>query len=124
MENQTPNQGNVNQEFAQQFGQQPLPNSTAVLVLGIVSIVGCFCYGIIGIILGIIALVLAGKATKMYADNPGMYSEASFKNMKAGRVCGIVGLCCSALYLVILIIYIAFIGTLLSGMPWEMMGRH
>jgi len=124
MENQTPNPGNVNQEFAQQFGQQPLPNATAVLVLGIVSLVGCFCYGIVGLILGIIALVLAGKATKLYNENPGMYSEASFKNMKAGKICGIVGLCLSAVYIVIIIIYIAILGTVLSGMPWEMMGRH
>ena len=55
----TPNQGNVNQQFNQQFsqpfGQQQLPNSTAVLVLGIISIVGCFCYGILGLILGLIS---------------------------------------------------------------------
>lgn len=121
MENPTPNSGNINQQFAQQFGQQPLPNATAVLVLGIISIVGCFCYGIVGLILGIIAVVLAGKATKMYNDNPGMYSEASFKNMKAGKVCGIVGLSLSAVYIVILIIYIAVLGSVLSGMPWEMM---
>lgn len=126
MENQgAPNQENVNQQFNQQFGQpagqQQLPNATAVLVLGIISIVGCFCYGIIGIILGIIAVVLAGKATKMYNENPGMYSESSFKNMKAGKVCAIVGLCLSAAYLVFLIIYIVILGTVMSGMPWEMM---
>ncbi len=121
MENQgTPNQENVNQQFNQQFGQQQLPNATAVLVLGIISIVGCFCYGIIGLILGIIALVMSGKAKKMYADNPGLYTESSYKNMKAGRVCAIVGLCLSACYLIFFIIYIAIIGTVISGMPWNM----
>ena len=129
MENQgTQNQQNNNpqfqQPFGQTFGQQPLPNATAVLVLGIISIVGCFCYGIIGLILGIIALVLSGKAGKMYLDNPSLYTEASYKNMKAGKVCAIVGTCVSGLYLIILIIYIAFIGTLISGMPWQMFGRH
>ncbi len=120
MENQgTPNQDAVNQQFNQQFGQQQLPNSTAVLVLGIISIVGCFCYGIIGLILGIIALVLSGKAKKLYEANPGMYTEASFKNMKAGRVCAIIGLCLSACYLIFFIVYIAIIGTVISGMPWE-----
>ena len=44
--------------------KQPLPNATAVLVLGIISIVGCFCYGIVGLICGIIALILASKAKK------------------------------------------------------------
>lgn len=125
MENQgTPNQENINQQFNQQFGQQlpqQLPNSTAVLVLGIISIVGCFCYGIVGLVLGIIAVVLAGKAKKLYDQNPTMYSEASFKNMKAGRVCAIVGLCLSAAYLIFFIVYIAIIGSVLSGLPWGMM---
>ncbi len=128
MENQgNPTQENVNQQFNQQFvqhtGQQQLPNSTAVLVLGIISIVGCFCYGIIGLILGIIALVLAGKAKKIYDQNPAMFSEASFKNMKAGKICAIIGLCLSACYLIFFIVYIAIIGSVIAGMPWDMMGR-
>ena len=35
--------------------KQKLPNATAVLVLGIASILTCCCYGIIGLILGIVA---------------------------------------------------------------------
>src|ERR1041385_6787657 len=99
MENQAPNTGNINQQFAQQFGQQPLPNSTAVLVLGVISIVGCFCYGIIGLLLGIIAVVLGSKATKMYNEKPALYTEASCKNMKAGKICGIVGQSRAAVYI-------------------------
>lgn len=132
MENQNqgmPNQEQVNQQFNQQFsqpfGQQQLPNSTAVLVLGIISIVGCFCYGIIGLILGIIALVLAGKANTLYLQSPGSYTEASLKNLKAGKICAIIGTCLSALYFVILVIYIAFIGTVLTAMPWgDILGKH
>lgn len=126
MENQgpPPSQENVNQQFNQQpgqpFGQQILPNSTAVLVLGIISIVGCFCYGLVGLILGIIALVLAGKAGALYQQNPGMYSEASFKNMKAGKVCAIVGLSLSAACLLFMIIYLCILGTAISMMPWDM----
>lgn len=122
MENQaTPNQDNVNQQFNQQFGKQALPNSTAVLVLGIISIVGCFCWGIVGIITGIIALVLAGKDNVLYNQNPSLYTEASVKNMKAGKVCGIIGLCLSAVYLVFMIVYIVFVGAVFSAIPWEMM---
>jgi hypothetical protein len=126
MENQgTPNQENVNQQFNQQFGQpfgqQMLPNSTAVLVLGIISIVGCFCYGIVGVVLGIIALVLAGKGNALYQQNPGTYSEVSYKNMKAGKICAIIGLCLSAIYMVCIIIYLCILGTAISMMPWEMM---
>ena len=39
--------------------QAVLPNSTAVLILGIVAILGCFCYGLPGIICSVIAIVLA-----------------------------------------------------------------
>ncbi|MBL7887985.1 MAG: hypothetical protein JNL24_00440 [Bacteroidia bacterium] len=93
------------------------------MVLGIISIVACFCYGIIGIILGIIALVLASKANTLYQQNPGMYTEASFKNLKAGKVCAIIGLCLSALYLIFIIVYIVILGAVFSSMPWEMMSH-
>ena len=52
MENTTTQPQNV-----QQTVQQPLPNSTAVLVLGILSIAICWCYGLFGVTMGIIALV-------------------------------------------------------------------
>ncbi len=109
------------QEGTPQINQQSLPNATGVLVLGILSIVFCFCYGFVGAILGIIAIVLAGKANKLYQANPDSYTLSSFKNMKAGRICGIIGLSLSSLYLIYFIIVIAFYGTLLSSMPWEEM---
>jgi hypothetical protein len=95
--------------------QQNLPNATGVLVLGILSIVFCFCYGIPGLALGIIALVMSKKATALYNNSPETYAEISFKNMKAGRICAIVGLCLSSLYAVIAIIYIAVIGAAIGG---------
>ena len=109
--------GNVLQHVPPQAQQQvgllqQLPNSTAVLVLGILSIVGCTCYGIIGIILGIIALVLAGKSKILYETNPGMYSVASFNNLKAGRICAIIGVIISALYIIFFIIYLIVLGTM------------
>ena len=101
--------------------QQALPNATGVLVLGILSIVFCFCYGIIGTILGIIAIVMSSKASKLYLSSPESYTESSYKNMKAGRVCAIIGTCISGIYLLIMLVYIAFVGTLLTSMPWEEM---
>ncbi|KJS04405.1 MAG: CCC motif membrane protein [Vicingaceae bacterium] len=98
---------------------QALPNSTAILVLGILSIVLCFCYGIIGLALGIVAIVLANKAGKLYKDSPSLYTEGSYKNMKAGRVCAIVGVSLSALYLLYFIIVIIFYGAILTSMPWD-----
>jgi hypothetical protein len=104
--------------------QQDLPSHIGVLVLGICSIVFCWCYGIIGLACGIIALVLGNKAMKMYSDNPGIYSEKSYKNAKAGRICAIIGTCLSIGYVIFIVCYIIFVGTMISSMPWQSMGRY
>ncbi len=120
LSNQIPNQGqNINQQFNNQFGQQPIPNGNAVLVLGILSIVFCFCYGIIGLILGIVALALSGKAHAIYNANPSGFSKASFNNLKAGKVCAIIGTILSALTVVYVIVVLAVVGSSLSAMPWD-----
>lgn len=122
MENNNPNEQQINQQFNQQFGgggNQTLPNSTAVLVLGILSIVTCWLYGLIGAIMGIIALVLSGAPKKMYQENPGAYSEASYNNLKAGRVCAIIGLCLSAIFLIYIIVVLLFVGAVFTAMPWK-----
>lgn len=72
--------------------KQQLPNATAVLVLGILSLVFCWCYGFVGLVLGIIAVVLASAPLKVYRENPDAYTEVSYKNLKAGRICGIIGI--------------------------------
>jgi amino acid transporter len=105
MENQPPYQ----QSFSPN-PQTPLSNATPVLVLGIISIVGCFCYAFPGLICGIIALVLAKKDLDLYKANPSAYTEGSFNNLKAGRVCAIVGLSLSAFYVLCLILVFAFYG--------------
>ncbi|MBK9450073.1 MAG: hypothetical protein IPN95_11835 [Bacteroidetes bacterium] len=93
----------------------PIPNSTAVLVLGIVSIVGCFCYGVLGIICAVIALVLYGKANSEYVNNPSNYSAGSYKNLNAGRICAFVGLGLSIAYIIFLIVYVAIMGATLAS---------
>lgn len=98
-----------------------LANATPVLVLGIISIVGCFCYGIVGIVCGIIALVLAKKDMALYRNNPTGYTQSSYNNLKAGRVCAIIGTSLSAVYLVIVIIYLILIGTAIFSNPSLMM---
>ncbi len=110
-------------ENVQPSVKQQLPNATAVLVLGILSIAICWCYGLFGITMGIIALVLSGKSRALYNENPDLYTEGSFKNMKAGRVCAIIGTILSSLYLAIIIIYVMIVGvalgTLFTQFPWE-----
>ncbi len=102
-----------NQINQQNYGnqiQQPIPNSTAVLVLGIVSIIGCFCYGVVGTICAIIAIILAGNGKKLYEQNMSAYTEASYKNLKAGKVCAIIGLVMSILTILITIGVIMIVG--------------
>lgn len=104
--------------------QMPIPNSTSVLVLGILSIIGCSCYGFVGLILGIIAVVLAAKGKKIYKANPSAFTIGSFSNLNAGNVCGIIGICLSALMLIYIIFMLALLGPeIFSGDPSTIMDR-
>ena len=98
---------------------QPLPNSTLVLVLGIISIIGCCCYGG-GLILGIIALVLANKDQRLYYSTPGMYTQASYDNLKAGKICAIISITISALYIILLVVFVTTVGIGALSDPAEM----
>ncbi|WP_161531165.1 CCC motif membrane protein [Riemerella anatipestifer] len=75
--------------------KQNLPNATLVLVLGILSILGCCCYGVPGIILGVVALVMYKKDNQLYLANPELY--ANYSNLTTGRVLAIIGIVLSAL---------------------------
>ena len=85
-----------------------LPNGTAVLVLGIMSIVTCCCYGFVGLILGIIAVVLANKDLKLYQESPELY--LNYKNLSIGKVLGIIGIVLSSLFLIVVIYAEIFVG--------------
>lgn len=117
--------GNQQPDFINQQtstgNQVPLPNASTVMVLGIISIVGCCCYGIVGIICGIIALVLAKNAKALYEANPSAYTESSFKNLNTGRICAIIGLVLSALYIFIYIIFIIIYGAAILTDPQLLM---
>lgn len=101
----------------------PLPNATAALVLGIISIPTCFCAGIVGLACGIIAVILGSKAIKLYKTNPGVYNPSSYNNASAGKICGIIGTVLSSLYLIYVILYFIIVGTVMtsifSGIPWD-----
>jgi len=88
--------------------QQKLPNATLILVFGILSILTCCCYGIVGLVLGIIAVVMAKKATLVYNQNPEIYTD--FKNVKTGKILAYVGIVLSVLYIVFVVIIIALFG--------------
>lgn len=91
-----------------------LPNATATLVLGIISIATCWLYAIPGIACGIIAIVLHRKDKVIYLSNTQKY-EQSFKNSKAGLVCGIIGLSLSVLFLLYIVVVLAFVGSMMGS---------
>ncbi len=80
-----------------------LPKDSSILTTGIIALP--FSFGIIGIILAIITLVNATKASKTYNAHPDKYLESSIKKVRTGKVCAIVSL--SLFVVVILIILVA-----------------
>ena len=97
----------VNNKNQGSVGSGDIPNSVAVLVLGICSIVGCIFWGIPGVVCGIISLSLFKNVKSVYLSNPSYYQN-SYKNAQAGMICGIIGVSLSGLF--VLILLLGFIG--------------
>jgi len=90
--------------------RQSLPNATISLILGILSVVTCICYGVIGLPLGIIAFVLGNKALKVYHENPKDYKGSG--NANAGKALGVVGIILNLIFIIFIIL--AFYKTVLE----------
>lgn len=83
------------------------PYAVASMVLGIVSIVfGCF---FVGLICGIIGLVLACKGQAVYNADPEKYDGGGM--LKAGKVCSIIGIALSALFIIYSIVMMLALGS-------------
>lgn len=101
--------------------KRDLPESSTVLVLGILSLIFSFSCGIIGLILGIITVVMASSQKKLYFSSPDAYTESSYKNMSAGRVCGVVSICIAAVlfvFAVLILCGIAVLGISAASFGW------
>lgn len=108
--------------------KQNLPNSMLILVLGILSIVTCCCYGVPGLIIGVIAFILARNADKMYREDPDLYE--GYNNVKTGKVLAIIGVILSLLFIIVIIITFSVYGgaegvqEALEQYQQEMMREH
>jgi hypothetical protein len=82
--------------------QMNLPNSNTILVLGILSLLFCWWHilSIMGIVLSIVTFVLARKELFLFYSRPNDFTVSSLNNVKAGRVCAIIGLIISVLVFV------------------------
>ena len=93
-----------------------LPNATAVLVLGICSIV----FSCVGLVLGIIGIVLASKGRKMYREAPHLYD--GYGQLNAGYIMSIIGVCIGGLTVLYLIIGLLILGS--SPAFWSILGGY
>ncbi|HSD14026.1 MAG TPA: CCC motif membrane protein [Flavobacterium sp.] len=87
--------------------QEKLPNATPAIILGVLSIICCLCYGF-GAILGGIGLFLTNRDIKTYNGNPNRYSNLS--NVKTGKVLCIIGIVLGLLWLALVIWMISYFG--------------
>jgi hypothetical protein len=90
--------------------RETIPNSGAVLILGILSVLFCWFYGFLSLILGITALVLAANGAKEYNREPGRYDQASYYKLRLGRNFAIAGLCLGALSLIFALLWMMLFG--------------
>jgi|WetSurMetagenome_2_1015567.scaffolds.fasta_scaffold309237_2 hypothetical protein len=98
------NRSNQESDYNNVF-RKNLPNSRTVLALGVLSIVFSIWYfSIAGVVLSIFALVLANRGLSLYYSDKSQYSLSSFNNLKAGRVCAIIGLTVAILFFIFFIL--------------------
>ncbi|NHN24358.1 DUF4190 domain-containing protein [Flavobacterium jejuense] len=101
---------------------QKLPNATVVLVLGIISILTCCCYGL-GLVLGVVGLVLSKKDLQLYKENPSAYSN--YSNLNIGRILSIIGIVLGGIYLIYIIVLFSTLGSEgVMQMQQEMMRKY
>jgi archaellum biogenesis protein FlaJ (TadC family) len=71
--------------------QSKIPMANTTLVLAIVSVIGCIFYGIPGIILALIAIVLHKRVKEVYKTDPVIYQQ-SYNTARAGWIIAIISL--------------------------------
>lgn len=92
--------------------QQKLPNTGLIIGLGIASILLCWCYGILGLILSVVAIILASKSKSIYNESPEDYSD--YNSLKTGKVIAIVGL----IFNIIVLLIFAW---MISALGWDVL---
>jgi hypothetical protein len=83
------------------MNKQKLPNEQAVMILGLLSYIGCCCTnGFLGLILSGIGIYLANKSEKILAANPEEYAAGK---MNTWKIVNIVSFSISAVFVLIFI---------------------
>lgn len=84
--------------------KQKLPNEQTVMILGILSFIGCCCTnGILGAVLAGVGLYLAKKDEKLLMENPDNYLPGSLNTWKTVNLVSLIISAIFVLYLVYLL---------------------
>lgn len=83
------------------MNKQKLPSEQAVMILGLISYIGCCCTnGFLGLFLSGIGIYLANKSEKLLITNPDDFLPG---NMKTWKIVNIVSFAMSAIFVLIYI---------------------
>jgi uncharacterized membrane protein YidH (DUF202 family) len=87
--------------------QNPLPNATVILILGIASIVLSIWYlSLMGFILSIVTLVMANRDQANYFEHPGKFTSQSYRQVKTGKILAVIGLVLSIFFFALIMLTI------------------
>lgn len=87
--------------------QVPLPRESTINTLGQVCLI-LFAVGVlVGFVMGIVVVIMASNAMKIYKMNPTMYTQSSYKAVKGALTRGIIAVSLGGGFLIFLIIMLA-----------------
>lgn len=93
--------------------EQRIGSAVAALVLGMMSILTCFFYGVPGVVCGILALVYAKRARE--AVRLGRAPAFSLDFARAGKICGWTGISLSAVFFVLIALYMVMVFAIMGA---------
>jgi uncharacterized membrane protein len=93
--------------------KQPLPSAQSAYILGILAIVFALVTTLVGLILGIIAVLEGNRAIKIYEAEPQQYSTKDYENAKTGKLLGWISIGISSfIILLVILIVVVFLAIL------------
>jgi len=116
MESENMQNEQTNQTGAPHSFQHEIPNASVVLILGIIALIISFFNSLVGIVAGVVSLVMARNAERLYNETPRLYTLSSFSNIRSGKTCAIIGIVIAVLKIILIGIILGLLGAFI---PWD-----
>jgi hypothetical protein len=116
METENTRTENTNQTGAPTSFQHEIPNASVILILGIIALIISFFNSLVGIVAGVVSLVMARNAERLYHQTPRLYTLSSYSNIRSGRTCAIIGIVIAILKIILIGIILGLLGAFI---PWD-----